>query len=225
LPVLPSGSAEKKTSLFLLDVFAGHTTDAVLSKLRSAGVLTSLIPGGYTGLLQPLDTAVNKPFKNYLRDFTDQYIDEAQEKRGCDIDQWSVSDKSLPQTSLPPPPGPPLSPAVRLDPQTRSQSPSPPRVDRKCPVPTCQYSVKLGSLNVKENLIRHVRKMRIEEKRAPNAPHRLMSRILGRGTCGRVAIYHFQYGPQRYTVEFNICDDYSRLESAHQHRLFRFPQP
>jgi hypothetical protein len=95
LPVLPSGSAEKKTSLLLLDVFAGHTTDTVLSKLRSAGVLTSLIPGGCTGLLQPLDTAVNKAFKNYLRDFTDQYIDEEEEKRGCDIDQWSVSDKRI----------------------------------------------------------------------------------------------------------------------------------
>jgi hypothetical protein len=30
--------------------------------------------------------------------------------------------------------------------------------------------VKLGLLNVKENLIRHVRKMHLQEKRAPNAP-------------------------------------------------------
>jgi hypothetical protein len=99
LPALASGS-ERQKSLLLLDVFAGHTTETVLSKLHSAGIVTSLIPGGCTGLLQPLDTAVNKPFKNYLRHFTDQYIDEEEEKRGCDIDQWSVSDKRVMTTQV-----------------------------------------------------------------------------------------------------------------------------
>lgn len=34
----------------------------------------------------------------------------------------------------------------------------------------CQYSVKLGSQSVKDNLIRHIRKKREAEKRAPHAP-------------------------------------------------------
>lgn len=87
-------------TLLLLDVFAGHTTDTVLSKLRSANIITSLIPGGCTGLLQPLDTAVNKPFKGYLREFTDQYIDEQEEKLGCEVESWSVSDKRVMTTHV-----------------------------------------------------------------------------------------------------------------------------
>jgi hypothetical protein len=81
LPAIPSGSGRQK-SLHLLNVFAGRTTDAILSKLHSAGISTSLIPWGGTGLLRPLDTAVNKHFKSCLRDLIDQYIDEAEKKRG-----------------------------------------------------------------------------------------------------------------------------------------------
>ena len=53
----------------LIDVFAGHTTAAVLNKLRDFNIIPSLTPGDCTGLLQPLDTAVNRPIKVYLRDF------------------------------------------------------------------------------------------------------------------------------------------------------------
>ena len=69
----------------LMDVFAGHTTSAVLRKLRDLNITPSLIPGGCTGLLQPLDTAVNKPLKVCLRDFRDAYLfrGQGESERGC----------------------------------------------------------------------------------------------------------------------------------------------
>ncbi|RPA99656.1 hypothetical protein L873DRAFT_871081 [Choiromyces venosus 120613-1] len=80
----------RERSLLVMDVASFHKTPAVLSQLEEHGVTTSLIPRGCTGLLQPLDTAVNKPFKQYLQDFTEQYMDER-----VDIETWSVSDKRV----------------------------------------------------------------------------------------------------------------------------------
>jgi len=49
---------------------------------------------GCTGLVQPLDTAVNKPFKEYLREFTDQYIEKHESQRPSLVtDGWTLSDK------------------------------------------------------------------------------------------------------------------------------------
>ena len=55
-----------------MDAFAGHTTSAVLNKLHAFDIFPFLISGGSTGLLQPLDTAVNKPFKLYLPDLNNR---------------------------------------------------------------------------------------------------------------------------------------------------------
>lgn len=46
-------------TFFHLDVFAGHSTDTVFSKLLSANIITSF-------------TAVNKSFKEYYQVFTNQ---------------------------------------------------------------------------------------------------------------------------------------------------------
>jgi len=80
-----------RESLLLMDVAGFHTTPQVLQKLRSASITTSLIPSGCTGLLQPLDTAVNKPFKQYLREYTDAYTLGKQSS----IQKWSTSDKRI----------------------------------------------------------------------------------------------------------------------------------
>ena len=81
-------------SLLLMDRAAFHVTPAILSTLRSHRIIPSIIPGGCTGLLQPLDTAVNKPFKEYLREYTDIYLDE-QAVNGHDMTTSSVSDKRI----------------------------------------------------------------------------------------------------------------------------------
>ncbi|RPB00518.1 hypothetical protein L873DRAFT_1564006, partial [Choiromyces venosus 120613-1] len=84
-------SDNTRESLLLMDVAGFHTTPEVLQKLHSASITTSLIPSGCTGLLQPLDTAVNKPFKQYLREYTDAYTLRKQST----IQKWSTSDKRI----------------------------------------------------------------------------------------------------------------------------------
>ncbi|KAG6256170.1 hypothetical protein E4U23_002740 [Claviceps purpurea] len=49
--------------LLVMDGVAFHKAPAVKKKLRVLGVVTAMIPPGCTGLLQPLDTAINKPVK------------------------------------------------------------------------------------------------------------------------------------------------------------------
>jgi transposase-like protein len=54
-------------ALLLLDSFSVHLNEGVKDKLRNAGFDLLFIPKGMTGILQPLDIAVNKPFKDRLR--------------------------------------------------------------------------------------------------------------------------------------------------------------
>ncbi|XTI93948.1 hypothetical protein V2W45_1473219 [Cenococcum geophilum] len=46
----------------------------IMDKLRNSYITTALILSGYTSLLQPLDTTVNKPFKGWLREATKEYL-------------------------------------------------------------------------------------------------------------------------------------------------------
>jgi len=58
------------TPILLLDDFTGHKTDAVKERLDELGVKTYWLPGGVTGLAQPIDVGVAKPFKDrYRRQF------------------------------------------------------------------------------------------------------------------------------------------------------------
>jgi len=57
--------------------------------------------GDCTGLIQPLDTAVNKPFREYLREFTDQYIEKHESQRPSLVtDGWTLSDKCIMTTHV-----------------------------------------------------------------------------------------------------------------------------
>jgi len=78
-------------SLLLIDVAGFHTTDTVLEKLPAAPITTSLISSDCTGLHQPLDIVINKPFKGYLREYMDTYIETDSDS----IEKWSVSDKRI----------------------------------------------------------------------------------------------------------------------------------
>jgi hypothetical protein len=62
--------------------------------LRNSHIIPALVPLGCTGLLQPLDTAINKPIKELLREQTEVYTN-AREDAGDDIEKWSVSQKRV----------------------------------------------------------------------------------------------------------------------------------
>ena len=98
-PILPD-SRDLKTprSLLVMDTASFHVTEGILNLLRANNIVPSIIPAGCTGLLQPLDTAVNKPFKEYLREFTDAYIEEREKVE--DVGRWSVSDKRIMTTHV-----------------------------------------------------------------------------------------------------------------------------
>lgn len=61
------GAMLAKKSLLVLDSFRGHLTQKVKEELRESRTDMAVIPGGLTGMLQPLDVSVNRPFKVAFR--------------------------------------------------------------------------------------------------------------------------------------------------------------
>jgi hypothetical protein len=47
----------------ILDDYNSHKTPDVLRALRSLNCIVSILPGGSTSQIQPLDVGVNKPIK------------------------------------------------------------------------------------------------------------------------------------------------------------------
>ena len=82
-----------RPSLFALDLMGSHRTPTILDLLRRNNIVPSLIPGGCTSLIQPLDVSVNKPLKELIRDMTDERI--FQLKSAADFEKWTVSDRSI----------------------------------------------------------------------------------------------------------------------------------
>jgi hypothetical protein len=78
--------------LLAFDAASFHKTLEILQTFRNNHIIPALVPSGCTGLLQPLDTAVNKPFKELLWEQTERYMD-AREDAGDDVEKWSVSQK------------------------------------------------------------------------------------------------------------------------------------
>jgi DDE superfamily endonuclease len=68
-------------TLLTMDVATFHKTPRILDQLTKGLIQTALIPPGCTGLLQPLDVSVNKPFKGYLRDELDALLLEMEERK------------------------------------------------------------------------------------------------------------------------------------------------
>ena len=74
----PRGLVREK-SLLVWDNFSAHLTHGVSDAVKATNTDVAVIPGGLTGILQPLDVSINKPFKDGLRKrwvhwmATDQY--------------------------------------------------------------------------------------------------------------------------------------------------------
>jgi hypothetical protein len=79
--------------LLALDAAAFHKTIKVKKKLKDKNIVPALVPPGCTGILQPLDTAVNKPFKEILQEETEMYIDNWKDQG--DSSKWTTSQKRI----------------------------------------------------------------------------------------------------------------------------------
>ena len=63
--------------ILLLDSYRCHLMSSVIDEISSAlGVQVEHIPGGCTGLCQPIDVGIGKPFKNRVRDRWGQWMME-----------------------------------------------------------------------------------------------------------------------------------------------------
>ena len=73
LPVLVTGP-----TLLVMDLFKSHSTQEIKDWLHAHRIVPSLVPGGCTGLVQPLDVLVNCPFKDILKQVIDDAVDLAE---------------------------------------------------------------------------------------------------------------------------------------------------
>jgi hypothetical protein len=62
-------------------------------------MLTALIPLGLTNYLQPLDTAINRPFKKLLQLAADKYIEQLEKKEHLP-NVWLVRDRQIMATHI-----------------------------------------------------------------------------------------------------------------------------
>ena len=54
--------------ILVLDTLRAHQTAAVRQRIQDHAIQVLFIPGGLTGLLQPLDVGINGPLKHWLRE-------------------------------------------------------------------------------------------------------------------------------------------------------------
>ena len=62
--------------ILFLDSYRCHIMGSVVSTIQSLGVQVEHIPGGCTGLLQPVDVGINKPLKNRVKSCWDAWMME-----------------------------------------------------------------------------------------------------------------------------------------------------
>ena len=65
--VAPSRSNIASKEILILDAFSAHADKRILKRLKDLKLIPIFIPGGCTAYLQPLDVAINKPFKDRFR--------------------------------------------------------------------------------------------------------------------------------------------------------------
>jgi hypothetical protein len=65
--LLPALENPRAATLLVMDLLKSHKRDEVKEWLRDHNITPSLVPAGCTGLVQPLDVPVNRPFKDLLK--------------------------------------------------------------------------------------------------------------------------------------------------------------
>lgn len=72
LPAITADGNISDPRLLSLDVFAGQKTATVLQTLRENRIVAAFIPEGCTGLVQPMDTSINKVLKEKISCLLDE---------------------------------------------------------------------------------------------------------------------------------------------------------
>jgi hypothetical protein len=100
-PYVIQQARNNEESLIVMDAALFHKTENILDFIRNSEppMTIALIPPGLTSLVQPLDTAVNGPFKQLLREKADIYIEKL-ENEGRIPDNWGVKDRRIMATII-----------------------------------------------------------------------------------------------------------------------------
>lgn len=72
------GAFFKQSALLIMDSMRAHINDNVKRVCKSAKAQLSIIPGGLTKILQPLDVGVNKSFKSKVRTLWEKWMAEGE---------------------------------------------------------------------------------------------------------------------------------------------------
>lgn len=67
-------NARQQRAMLVLDSFRGHTTDEMKTALKRLNTDLVVIPGGMTSMLQVIDVVVNKPFKDKLKEYYNEWM-------------------------------------------------------------------------------------------------------------------------------------------------------
>jgi hypothetical protein len=84
--------------VLLLDLYRSHMMASVMSRIKVMGVHVIYIPGGCTGLTQPLDVGINQSFKSHcwwiweewLTDLLDM-VNEVSNAMRKEVSEWVVA--------------------------------------------------------------------------------------------------------------------------------------
>lgn len=84
---------QSQKSLWIIDVWAVHRSDEFMGWMRDnhPTILIDFVPGGCTGVSQPLDVGINRPFKqsikvSYHADLVDDFLGQMKENRELRFD-------------------------------------------------------------------------------------------------------------------------------------------
>ena len=69
---------QRRPALLVMDSFSAHITSDVRAELEKINTYPAIIPGGCTSKAQPLDVVINKPFKDRIRKFWTQFMQDRQ---------------------------------------------------------------------------------------------------------------------------------------------------
>jgi hypothetical protein len=93
-PYVAQHAHGNEESMIIMDAASFHKTETILDFIRHADppMTTAPIPPGLTSLVQPLDTAVNGPFKKLLQEEADIYIEKLENEDRMP-NSWAIKDR------------------------------------------------------------------------------------------------------------------------------------